>query len=211
MTYINSAYANSAYYGTSLKTMGGEESSTDTTTKETDKTSEKTSEESSSSSSVKLTSDILKLLQTIPAAQQGYLSASDLQKQADKLEDEFDDQVLAELKELGVDTDTKFQLVYDSAKDAVVCSNGHPDKDKIEAYFKANPERKEQFKSLLCMRNLTQTATASMSPDLFKQQMTLASMSVWFGENMESSEFLGAQGIIYGAQSSYYKSINMTV
>lgn len=208
MTYINSAYAGSAYYNTSLKTMGGEDSAAETETKETEKTTE---ESSSSAGSAQLTSDILKLLETIPSAQQGYLSASDVQEQADKLEDEFDDQVLAELKELGVDTDAKFQLVYDSASDEVVCSKDHPDKDKIEAYFKANPERKEQFKSLICMRSLAQTASASMSPAMFEQQMALTSMSVWFGENMESSDFLGSQGIVYGAQSSYYKSINLTV
>ncbi|GEM_PF-867547 len=212
MTYINSYYSNSAYYNSS-RTLGGDASSSDT--EKTDQTGSsdesKESSSSSSASSTKLTSEILKLLQTIPAAQNGYLSFSDILEQADKLEDEFDDQVLADLKKLGVDTDTKFQLMYDSTSDSVVCSKDHPDKEKIENYFKANPERTEQFKALIGMRSLSATASTTASPDLFKQQMTLQSMSVWFGDSMTSSDFMGAQGIVYGAQSAYYKAINLTV
>lgn len=212
MTYINSYYSNSAYYNT-LRAVG--ENTTSTSADTSANTSTETASDggaTSSDPSKQLTSDILKVLEGLGAAQGGTLSFADIQKEADKLEDQFDEQVLADLKALGVDTDTKFQLSYDSTKDAVVCSKGHPDKEKIDNYFTANPERKEQFKSLIALRSLNQQASsANLNPTQFKQQMQLQSMAVWFGESMTADNFMGAQGIIFGAQNAYYKSVNLTV
>lgn len=210
MSYIDNTYSSTGYYNT-RKTMG-EEKAKETPEKEKTDT-EDTSKEPSAASS-QLTKDILTLLEAIPAAQQGHLSFYDIQKLADKLEEEFDDQVLADLKKLGVDTDKKFQLMYDSKTGEVVCSNDHPDKEKIENYFKANEDRKEQFKSLVGMRSLSQTAQQNLSPSQFKQQMQLQSMAFWSSQNLGgigAGDFLGGQGIIFGAQNAYYKAISIKV
>ncbi|KAB1442084.1 hypothetical protein [Pseudodesulfovibrio senegalensis] len=173
--------------------------------------SQQTSEESS-----KLSARFDELVKNIIRRSGSSLSFSDLQEEADELEDEFDKQVKDELKALGVDTDKSFQLRYDEKTEKMVCSN-HPDKDKIEAYFNSNPDRVEQFRDIVDLRAITGYAQSNMSsqlfqtqmsPQLFQRQMDYLSMSVWMG-SMESG-FTGTMNMS-ASGSNFYQGLNLQV
>ncbi len=209
MTTVASAYgASGAYtiYGSknnattsnagSAATSGSKDSSSSNTTKE-----------KASAESIKLSARFDRLVKIISERKGNSLSFSDLRDEADKLEDEFDKQVKADLKALGVDTDETFQLRYDEKTGKMVCSK-HPDKEKIEEYFNSHSDRVSQFQDIVDLRAITQYSQSSMSPQLFQQKMDYLSMSIWM-ETMDSG-FTGTMSMnSFG--SSVYQGLNLQV
>lgn len=208
MSYINSMYGYGSY---NSMIMGGSSKKAE----ETDGTNE--SGESSSSAENETTSSGLSdylddLLDKVYDTPRAMLSFEDVEDKLEELREEFDDQVLADLKELGVNTDIAFKLSYDSNTGAVTASSNHPDKDKIEAYFNSNPERTEQFKDITDLQTVTGYASSTLSTQDFKAQMTMMSMSVWLSTGLTSDSFTGTSGMDFSSMgSSAYQGLNLTV
>lgn len=217
MTSINSTYGHSGTY-----TVSGSKTNPTDSTKPTASNAgtlaadKKESEKQPSEQSQKLSARFDALVKEILRRSGSSISFSDLQKEADELEDEFDKQVKEELKALGVDTDKSFQLRYDAKTKKMICSN-HPDKEKIEEYFNSNPDRVEQFRDIVDLRAITHYAQGNMSPQLFQnrmtpqlfqQQMEYLSMSVWM-DSMQGG-FTGTMNMSSGG-SSFYQGLNLQV
>lgn len=139
------------------------------------------------------------------------LSFEDIQKQRKAIESTFDEEVREELKALGVDTDTKFQLIFDESTGRIVVGNDHPDKKIIESYFAANPERVKQFNTILDLQQVEELAQNRLEPQQFKKQITQQSMAFWLNQNGQSDMFSGIRGIMFDIENSYMRSLNMRV
>lgn len=179
---------------------------------------EKTSSESSSSSSGKgsatdpvVQQKVSDLMAELSKSGFSKLSFKDIKAQREAIEKQFDKEVREELKALGVDTDKKFQLIYDESSGKIVVGNDHPDKKVIESYFAANPERVKQFNVILDMQQVEELAQNRLEPQQFRAKITQQSMAFWLNQNAQSDMFSGIRGIMFDIENSYMRSLNMRV
>jgi len=87
--------------------------------------------------------------------QAGYtrFTFADLEDYRSQLELQFSSAVKSDLKKMGLDPDTKFNLVLDSGGNLQVVTDSE-DKALIEQYFADNPEMVDAFKHIQALSNL---------------------------------------------------------
>lgn len=98
----------------------------------------------------------------------------------DKLGKEFESKVKADLKELGVDENVKFQVVSNKDGGVSIISDS-PDKAKIEKYFADNPDMVKAFNKIQSLTNVEE-ARKSQNVDVAatRQRIQVESMTAWF-------------------------------
>lgn len=171
----------------------------------------KSSSSSDSTSREKTSQKLSELLANLPKGPSGNISFTEISQYLEQAETQFDNEVKAELKDLGVDVDTKFQLIYDESTGKITVGNDHPDKKKIEAYFAANPERVKQFNTILDLHQVEDLAQNRLNPPDLRKQISQQSMAFWLSDNSTSEMFTGIRGLIFDIQNSYMKTLNMRV
>lgn len=191
-------------YGTSLTDLLNSLSSSETDSTSTDYwsqvSSSTTSSSSSSSSKAAIREKIEKLLADVPKGSDGKLSFQDVIDYRDEQKEALKTEVLADLKELGVDTDTDIQLSYDESSGTVKVTNNHPDSKLIERYFKANPDMVEKYANLQSISNLASNAESNLTPQQIMAQYKAESLQNWFTDNSDDDLF----------STSLYMSISNT-
>lgn len=119
-----------------------------------------------------------------------------------KLEAEFKQEVSVGLLAAGVDKDAEFRLAASSDGKGVQVISDSPDKEKIEKYFKDNPEMVEKFQKIQGLNKMEETRKSQrMDVNTIKERLQLESMTAWFSD---SSSFMAFSG--QGA--AYYSGIN---
>ncbi|WP_018123192.1 hypothetical protein [Desulfovibrio oxyclinae] len=206
--YVSNAlgsYSSNAYTVSSQKQEEAESASKTTDTANKSDESQKGSDGSS------VANRVAELLKEMPKDAFGRMSFEEISKYRKQVEEQFDSEIRAELKELGVDVDSKFQLIYDESTQRVVVGNDHPDKDKIEAYFADNPNRVKQFNTIMDLYEVEQLSQNRMNPQQLRQKLNTQSMAFWMQQNGGNDMFTGIQGIMFDAQNSYMRALNMKV
>lgn len=136
------------------------------------------------------------------------LNASDrvtfqtLRDYRDQLQDRFTGKLRGDLLEAGVDPDISFRLVSNSDGTGVKVISDHPDKEKIEQYFKDNPEMVQEFEKIQAL-NKMEEARKNQRIDIktIKSRIQMESMTAWFSDTSSIMAF-SAQG------AAYYSGIN---
>ena len=170
-------------------------------------------DKSSTGSSSALQTDIKSYLDKIPKGEDNTLSFSEVDDYRSKMEAKWDIQVTADLEALGVDVTKQLPLSYDAATGKVTVAKDHPDKEIIDKYFEDNPDKVEEFKTIIQLGKLTQTASAStqLSPTQYRQSLQLQSLSWWFADNSNPSDWFSGGGLLFGQGQTAYTGLNLQV
>lgn len=119
-----------------------------------------------------------------------------------KLEEEFKQEVREGLLAAGVDKDAEFRLVSNSDGSGVQVISDSPDKEKIEKYFKDNPDMVKKFEKVQGLNKMEETRKSQhIDVNTIKNRLQVESMTAWFSD---SSSFMAFSG--QGA--AYYSGIN---
>lgn len=206
---VSSIY-NSSYSSVSglLQGLGINLNDTDSTSS-SGKSSSTTKSSSSASSLYSSAGSPQNLAAALTAAMNDLgLNASDrvtfqtLRDYRDQLQDRFTGKLRGDLLEAGVDPDISFRLVSNSDGTGVKVISDHPDKEKIEQYFKDNPEMVQEFEKIQAL-NKMEEARKNQRIDIktIKSRIQMESMTAWFSDTSSIMAF-SAQG------AAYYSGIN---
>lgn len=154
---------------------------------------------------------IRSLLSAISGGTNERLSFQDVADHRDGLKSRWDSEVSEDLKTLGVSMSDRFRLMVDPATDSVTTGSDHPDKQKIDAYFASHPERADEFKTLIQLDKLAETAENRLSPDNMQQSLLPDAMAWWYQTNMDTSSLFSGGGMIFGTGGSAYKGLDIRV
>ena len=189
--------------------------------KNTDQTdTEETSAKSSSSTSTRQYPDTWKgqiakqvdeLLADIPRSG-GKLTMQDVIAYRDQVTQKLQDDVKADLAELGVDTSEDINLGLDDNGN-VVAAAGTPDKDLIDRYFQANPDMVDEYQNALKLSKLTSMAENKMTPTQIRSQLSAQAISAWTSQNADGDIFSGSMNLTLSQASLPTASfgLNLTV
>ncbi|MBG0788882.1 MAG: hypothetical protein H0S80_00115 [Desulfovibrionaceae bacterium] len=155
--------------------------------------------------------DILSYLSKIPAGSDGMLSFQDVDDYREEMETRWDVEVMADLKELGVDITQQFPLTYSPTTGKVTVSGDHEDKATIDKYFEDNPDKVADFETIVQLGKLTATAEDSISLDMMSTDLQLQSLAWWFEDNTDPTSWFEGGGLLAFSGSSSYKGLNLTV
>ncbi len=118
------------------------------------------------------------------------VSFEDISDAREQMEDDFTDEVVEGLAELGLPDDIDFRLASDGNGGITVIST-HPDKHKIEEYFDKHPELVERFNNIMTLSNVEESRAANnYDPQVMRTQIQMQSLSTWFAEEGSSSSFM---------------------
>ena len=154
---------------------------------------------------------IQNILSEIPKRDGNRLSFQDIIDYRNAMETEWDQAVDGDLKGLGVDMSVKFRLRHDASADDVTASTDHPDKARIDAYFVANPDRANEFRTIIQLGKLANVAENKLSPQDMGQTLQVEAMAWWYQSNMDTTSLFGGGGVIFGAGGSAYKGLDIRV
>ncbi len=154
---------------------------------------------------------IKNILSEIPKRDGNRLSFQDIIDYRDALETEWDQTVGDDLKKFGVDMSVKFRLRHDAATNDVSASVDHPDKARIDAYFAANPDRADEFRTVIQLGKLVEVAENKLSPQDMNQTLQTEAMAWWYHSNMDTAALFNGGGVVFGAGSSAYKGVDILV
>lgn len=158
-----------------------------------------------------MTSDIESYLSKIPKGTDNRLSFLDVDKYRADLEAKWDITVTADLKALGVDVTKELPLSYDPATGKVTVAKGHEDKEIIDKYFEDNPDKVEEFDTILQLGKLTNTASTKLSQGQMMQNLQVKAMSWWFADNSDPTSWFDGGGLMFGQGQTSYTGLNLTV
>ena len=173
------------------------------------KSSSTTKSSSSSSQLYSSAGSPQNLAAALAAAMDGLgLSANDrvtfqtLRDYRDRLQDAFTSALRGDLLEAGVDPDVSFRLVSNADGTGVKVISDHPDKEKIEQYFKENPDMVKEFEKIQAL-NKMEEARKNQNIDVkaIRSRIQMESMTAWFSDTSSIMAF-SAQG------AAYYSGIN---
>jgi hypothetical protein len=150
------------------------------------------------------------LLSTASPDADGQLTFADVETRHTELLETWNDEVKADLQGLGVDTATVFRLLHDPAGAATVAGD-HPDKDMINAYFAANPERVHQLGQALQFGKLAAAARNSLSEQDMTRPLSAEAMANWYAANMPPQTLFVPGGVVVGAGAAPYKGLDIRV
>lgn len=146
---------------------------------------------------------IRRLLAEIPTSENNTLTFQSVVEYRDRIEKDWEARVSGELAAFGVDTSTKFRLVYDPATGTVEANGDHPDKAKIDQYFVANPDAADEFKTIMQLGKLTDAARQRLSPQEMETSLSPEAMAWWFDTNMDAASLFSGGGTVFGVGSAY--------
>ncbi|WFS61536.1 hypothetical protein LF599_12770 [Pseudodesulfovibrio thermohalotolerans] len=138
------------------------------------------------------------------------LAFVDIEARYDDMLKTWNDEVEADLESLGVDTSAAFRLHYDSAGSATVIGE-HPDREMINAYFSANPDKVEQLGRTLQFGKLVATAKNRLSEQDMNRTLSTDAMAWWYSTNMNTQDLFAPGGIVVGAGFTPYKGLDIRV
>lgn len=173
---------------------------------------EKLTEDSSGNSSAGLASEILSILNQIPKGDDNRLSFQEVEDYREKLGDKWDDAVMADLKELGVDVSSEIAMTYDPSTGKVTVPAGTPDADIINRYFEDNPDKVEEFRNIIQLGKLASTATTKLSQNDLLTNLQQQSMAWWFADNSDPSTWFDGGGLLaFSQNNTAYTGLNLMV
>lgn len=158
-----------------------------------------------------LRTQIDQLLANIPKGDDGKLSFKDVENYLKAEEAKWDEEVKADLAELGVSTDEQFPLSYDPQTGAVTVAEGHPDKAIIDKYFVDNPDKVAKFEEIIQIGKLTSTSTSNLTPVDLKRSIQQQAMSIWYEDNSDPTSWFSGGGMMFGNGQSSYQGLNIKV
>ncbi|WP_319542227.1 hypothetical protein [uncultured Pseudodesulfovibrio sp.] len=158
-----------------------------------------------------MANDIESYLAKIPKGADNRLSFLDVDKYRANLEAKWDITVTADLKALGVDVTKELPLTYDPASGKVTVAKGHEDKEIIDKYFVDNPDKVDEFQTVLQLGKLTNTASTQLSQGQMMQNLQFQSMSWWFADNSDPTSWFDGGGLMFGQGQSSYTGLNLKV
>jgi hypothetical protein len=150
------------------------------------------------------------LLSTASPDADGQLTFADVEARHTELLETWNDEIKADLQGVGVDTSTVFRLLYDPAGSVTVAGE-HPDKDMINAYFAANPERVRQLGQALQFGKLSAAARNSLSEQDMTRPLSAEAMANWYAANMNHQTLFAPGGVVVGAGVVPYKGLDIRV
>jgi len=171
-----------------------------------------TDESSNGNASAGLTSEILSILNQIPKGDDNRLSFQEVEAYREDLGDKWDESVMADLKELGVDVSSEIAMTYDPTTGKVTVPAGTADADIINGYFENNPDKVEEFKNIIQLGKLTSTASTNLSQNDLLTSLQQQSMAWWFADNTDPSTWFDGGGLLaFSGGSSAYTGLNLMV
>jgi hypothetical protein len=169
-------------------------------------------ESSQSGVSSGLASDISSVLDQIPKGDDNRLSFQEVQDYREKLGDKWDAAVMADLKELGVDVSKEFAMTYDPDTGKVTVPDSTKDAEIINKYFEDNPDRVEEFHTIIQLGKLASTASSQLSQNEMMTSLTQQSMSWWYADNTDPTSWFEGGGLLaMGGSSASYTGLNLMV
>ena len=138
------------------------------------------------------------------------LTFADVEARYDEMLRTWNDEVEADLENLGVDTSAAFRLLYDPAGSAAVVGE-HSDREMINAYFSANPDQVEQLGRTLQFGKLASVARNSLSEQDMNRRLSTDAMAWWYSTNMNTQDLFAPGGIVVGAGAAPYKGLDIRV
>jgi hypothetical protein len=169
-------------------------------------------ESTQSSGSTGLASDISSVLDQIPKGDDNRLSFQEVQDYRETLGDKWDAAVMADLKELGVDVSSEFAMTYDPDTGTVTVPDSTEDADIINKYFEDNPDRVEEFHTIIQLGKLASTASTQLSQSQMMTSLQQQSLAWWYADNTDPTSWFEGGGLLaMGGSSSSYTGLNLMV
>ncbi len=131
------------------------------------------------------------------------ISFRTLAEYREKLQNSFTEQVKSDLRELGLDENTKFSLTTgaDGTSVNVVCDDADA-KAVIEKYLKDNPDVVTTFKKIQSLNKLEESRKSrKIDVDAIRDRLQVESMTAWFSTTSSVASF-------YSGGAAYYSGIN---
>lgn len=155
--------------------------------------------------------DLMNYLSKIPKGDDGKLSFKDVDDYRQKLETEWDLEVMADLDKLGVNIDQQFPLTYDPATGKVTVSGDHPDKAVVDKYFEDNPDKVKTFEEIVQLGKLTTVANSELSQTEMLTNLRQESLAWWYEDNSDPTSWFDGGGMLVGQGQAAYKGLNIKV
>ncbi|MCJ2164328.1 MULTISPECIES: hypothetical protein [unclassified Pseudodesulfovibrio] len=164
------------------------------------------------SSSSTLSSEIQTYLAKIPKGDDNKLSFQDVEDYREELGDKWDAAVMADLKALGVDISQEFVMTYDPDTGKVSVPDNTKGKEIIDKYFEDNPDKVEEFQTIIQLGKLTSTASTQLSQDNLMTSMQQQSLAWWYADNTDPSSWFDGGGLLsFGTGSTSFAGLNLKV
>lgn len=133
---------------------------------------------------------VKKAMSTLGLGANDKVTFATLSAAKEQMEQAFSTKVKADLKKLEVSDDIEFRIVT-NAKGGIDVISDHPDKAKVEKYFKDNPEMVSKFQEIQAMSNIEEARKgAGYSPQAIRQRIQIESMVDWFSGSGQSVQQL---------------------
>jgi hypothetical protein len=164
------------------------------------------------SSSSTLSTEIQTYLAQIPKGDDNKLSFQDVEDYREELGDKWDAAVMADLKALGVDISQEFVMTYDPDTGKVSVPANTKGKETIDKYFEDNPDKVEEFQTIIQLGKLTSTASTQLSQDNLMTSMQQQSLAWWYADNTDPSNWFSGGGLLsFGEGSTSFAGLNLKV
>jgi hypothetical protein len=150
-------------------------------------------------------------LNDVPKGDDGKLSFKDVDDYRAKLEKKWDKSVKSDLKKMGIDTDKKLPLSYNSASGKLTVSKQHPDKALIDKYFASNPDKVEEFKTIIQLGKMTSASRSKLSSVELHKNLQQQALAWWYGENSDPTTWFKGGGMMLGQGKSSYTGLDIKV
>jgi hypothetical protein len=173
----------STYGGYRFNSLNTKESETESSKESASNALREMTGQSSGSGSTSASMSALSRMQTIlsriPKDDDGRLTFSDAKQYKKLMETDFRDKVSKGLRKLGVDENVEFTLKIDPATGSMKVNSSHPDKEKIEAFFEANPDLVSQFEEIQVLEGATKYTERKVPVSQIRREIQLQSASFW--------------------------------
>jgi hypothetical protein len=163
-------------------------------------------ESNETSSKTGLTSEIYTLLDQIPKGDDNRLSFQDVEDYREDLGDQWDASVMADLEALGVDVSNEFMMSYDPDTGKVTVPDDTEGADVINQYFEDNPDKVEEFYTIIQLGKLTSTASSTLTQNELMTSLQQQSLAWWYADNTDPTSWFDGGGLLSlgeGSTSSY--------
>jgi hypothetical protein len=163
-------------------------------------------ESNETSSKTGLTSEIYTLLDQIPKGDDNRLSFQDVEDYREDLGDQWDASVMDDLEALGVDVSNEFMMSYDPDTGKVTVPDDTEDADVINQYFEDNPDKVEEFYTIIQLGKLTSTASSTLTQNELMTSLQQQSLAWWYADNTDPTSWFDGGGLLSlgeGSTSSY--------
>lgn len=132
------------------------------------------------------------------------ISFKTLSEYNQKLQDSLTEQVKEDLRELGLDEDTKFSITINANGSGFSVNCNDPDaKAVIETYLNDNPDVVSSFEKIQSLNKLEESRKKQgLDVDAIRNRLQIESMTAWFSATDSVASF-------YSGGAAYYSGINL--